>query len=179
MLIGNFRDWATCWSMKRFVPIELFIWKVEDLPSLHLHHANDLYVEVSCGYNNPMRTRVHIRGGSTCVLKESMQINYDQFDRDTRLYIQIKNQDVLGATDVASVQLGARKVGDLLEPDTLQPTQRTLGWGTTSGEDKNSAWAQSRFKSLDLVPQGRIWMRFQPVHDEEGAPSYGKLGSSC
>jgi hypothetical protein len=179
MLIGGFRDWATCWSMKRFVPIELFIWKVEGLPSLHLHQANDIYVEVNCGYNNQMLTRVHLRAGHSCSLKESMQMNFDVFDLDTRLYITVKNQDVLGASEIASVQLSAAQVSRNLEPKELNPVDRTLGWGTTNGAEETSAWAESRFKAIELVPAGTIYLRFQPVVDEDGAaPSYGKLGSS-
>lgn len=180
MVIGEFRDWATMWSMKRFYPIEVFIWKVEGLPGLHLHQMNDVFAEVSCGYNNVMRTRVHLRAGHGCIFKESLQMNFDHFDTDTRLYITIKNQDVMGSSDIASIQLGASQVHRLMEPLKLEPSQRALGWGTTSGATENSAWAESRFQPIDLIPAGQIYMRFQPVKDEENtAPSYGNLGSSC
>lgn len=181
MVIGEFRDWATMWSMKRFYPIELFIWKVEGLPALHLHQANDVFMQVDSGYNVSMKTRVHLRAGHGCTFKESMQINFDQYDTDTRLYISVKNQDVMGSTDIASVQLGAVQVQRLIEPDTLQPTQRTIGWGTTSGRTENSAWSESRFTPIDLIPAGKIFVRFQPVRDDEEAlrPNYGKMGSTC
>merc|ERR1719316_1759694 len=45
MVIGDFRDWATCWSMKRFYPIELFIWKVEGLPGINIQRSNDIFIE--------------------------------------------------------------------------------------------------------------------------------------
>lgn len=181
MVVGEFRDWATLWSMKRFYPIELFIWKVEGLPGLHLHQMNDVFAEVTCGYNNVMRTRVHLRAGHGCVFKESLQMNFDHYDTDTRLYITIKNQDVMGSSDIASIQLGASQVHRLMEPDKLEPTRRTIGWGTTSGATENTAWAESRFTPIDLIPAGQIFLRFQPVHDEEKAkgPSYGKIGSAC
>lgn len=178
MVIGEFRDWATCWSMKRFTPVEMYIWKVEGLPAVHLHQANDVFVQIDCGYNVSMKTRVHLRAGHTCTFKESMQFNFDRYDMDTRLYISVKNQDVLGSTDICSKQLGADQVYRSLEPHTLQPAQRTIGWGTTRGDTENTAWSESRFKAIDLIPAGRMWVRFQPVADEEaGAPSYG-TGSS-
>lgn len=181
MVIGEFRDWATMWSMKRFYPIELFIWKVDGLPGLHLHQFNDVFVEVSCGYNNTMRTRVHPKAGHNCILKESLQLNFDHFDTDTRLHISIRNQDVMGATDIASIQLGAKQVKRFLEmgPGELQASQRTLGWGTMSGAAPNSAWQDSRFTPIDLIPAGQIFLRFQPVQDEDKirGTTYGHAAS--
>jgi|Transcript_39303 tetrahydromethanopterin S-methyltransferase subunit B len=159
MVIGEFRDWATCWSMKRFSPIEVFIWKVEGLPSMHIHQANDVYVEVSSGYNNTMKTRVHYRAGASCVLKESVQLNYDPMDSSTRLYVNVKNQDVVGASDIATAQFGTIQVNRLIEPDSMQ---QTIGWGSTIGEE-NKAWKEDHFKPIDLVPSGRIWLRIQQL----------------
>jgi len=180
MVVGEFRDWATLWSMKRFYPIEVFIWKVEGLPGVHLHQMNDLFVEVSSGYNNLMRTRVHLRGGHCCVFKESMQMNFDHMDKDTRFNISVKNQDVVGSSDIASIQLGAQQVYRNIQPP-LSATQRTLGWGTTSGATDNGVWNRDRFVPIDLIPAGQIYLRFQEVQDEEkiSGPSYGKVGETC
>ncbi len=58
-LIGDWRDWMTCWGMHRFEPAELFIWKVENL------RANkNIFVKISIGYNNGLRTRVHKKSNS-------------------------------------------------------------------------------------------------------------------
>jgi hypothetical protein len=165
MVIGEFRDWATCWSMKRFNPIEVFIWKVEGLPSVHLHQGNDVFVEVCSGYNNSMRSRVHYRAGSSCVLKESVQLNHDELDTSTRLYITVKNQDVVGTSDIASTTFGTIQVNRLMEPD-LAKDKKTIGWGSTIGGEDNRAWDGDQFKVFDLVPAGRIWLRIQSVSDD-------------
>lgn len=179
MVVGSFRDWATMWSMKRFYPVEVFIWKVEGLPGVNLAHMNDMFAEINCGYNNQMRTRVHARAGHACVFKESLQMNFDHFDTETRLYITVKNQDVMGSTEIASIQLGASQVHRLLEPDKSGAPQ-AIGWGATSGATEGSAWAESRFTPIDLIPAGQIFLRFQPVVDQEkNGPSYGNMGSAC
>lgn len=181
MVIGEFRDWATCWSMKRFYPIEIFILKVEGLPGLHLHQFNDVFVEVSCGYNNTMRTRVHERAGHTCVFKESMQLNFDHLDTESNFHVDVKNQDVMGATDIASIVLGAGQVHRMMEPDHLDAESRTVGWGaTTSTQGGGGKVWGSKFHCLDMIPAGKVWIRFQPVSDEDHLrTSYGKVGSTC
>jgi hypothetical protein len=158
MVIGEFRDWATCWSMTRFTPIEVFILKVEGLPSANFTTPNDVYVEISCGYNITMKTRVHYRAGNSCVLKESVQLNYDDRDAATRLHIVVKAQDVIGATEIASTEFGTVQMNRLLEPDKLD--SRAIGWGSTLASE-NKAWDKDQFKEFDLIPSGRIWLRFQ------------------
>lgn len=185
MVIGEFRDWATMWSMKRFYPIEVFIWKVDGLPGVHLHQSNDVFAEISCGYNSVMRTRVHPRAGHACAFKESMQLNFDHFDSETRFNIAVKNQDVMGSSDIASIQLGASQVKRLLDAgggQELQASQRNLGWGTSGGNTANSAWHEAQaWQAIDLIPAGQIFIRFQPVEDEEKirGPSYGNIGQTC
>jgi len=187
MVIGEFRDWATLWSMKRFYPIEVFIWKVEDLPAMHLHQMNDVFVEMCCGYNNVMRTRVHHRGGHTCLLKESFQLNFDHYDKDTRLYVNIKNQDVMGASDIAAIQLGADQIQRFLkDKGGLDATKRTLGWGTSRGGGESAIWAPENFHEIYLIPAGKIYLGFKSVRDDDemtrgGSARYGhgELGATC
>ncbi|CAK0892515.1 unnamed protein product [Prorocentrum cordatum] len=170
-IVGDFRDWATCWSMWRFRPIEIYIWKVEGLPAANVHRRNDLFVETSLGYNVCMRTRVHKGAGHSCVIKESMQLNFDEFDAESRLKIAVKNQEILGSSELASVQLGAAQVHRLEEPST---GSGAVGWGATTGRTGDTLWAQSRFIQLDLVPSGRIFVRFTPVDlDGDGASCFG------
>jgi len=168
-VIGEFRDWATCWSMKRFHAIEVFIWKVEGLPSARLHSSNDVFVEVTMGYNVTMRTRVHHRAGHTCVLKETLQLNFDPYDSEHKLTISVMNQEVLGSGEIASLQLGAEQVRRLEElPTQIAPgadtAERSLGFGSKADF---SAWAPSQYHCLDLVPAGRLYLRFAPVDPEE------------
>ncbi|CAE7799157.1 unnamed protein product [Symbiodinium sp. CCMP2592] len=148
-VFGDFRDWATCWSMKRFHPVELFIWKVEGLPSARLHSLNDVFCEVSLGYNMTMKTRVHHRAGHSCVFKETLQLNFDPYDSEHRLTLSIKSQEVVGAAEIVQLQLGADKVRQLEEPASKDlGSGRPIGWGSKAD---TAVWAQENFKCMDLV----------------------------
>eukprot|EP00928_Gymnodinium_smaydae_P059894 TRINITY_DN4335_c1_g1_i1.p1 TRINITY_DN4335_c1_g1~~TRINITY_DN4335_c1_g1_i1.p1 ORF type:complete len:454 (-),score=82.74 TRINITY_DN4335_c1_g1_i1:23-1384(-) len=169
--LGEPRDWATCWSMKRFQPIELLILKIEDIPSAKLHTYNDVFCEVRHGYNVSMRTRVHNKSGSKVSFKESFQLNFDPYDKESLFTILVRNQDVFGASDIAQVQFGATQVQRLAEP---LPEQRALGWASTKDGSDAGLWAPSRFKCIDLIPAGRIYIRFIPVD-----PDRTEMGSGC
>jgi len=169
--LGEPRDWATCWSMKRFQGIEVLIWKVEELPSAKVHRSNDVFCEVRHGYNPTMRTRVHNGAGHSCVFKETMQLNFDPYDHEGRFFIAIRNQDVFGGTDLAQVQFGVEQVKRFVEPPGNNHG-RTIGWGTTNDSSEGSTWAPSRFRSFDLIPAGRIWMRFVPVDESQDEGSF-------
>merc|ERR1712196_427771 len=109
------------------------------------------------------------RAGSSCVFKESLQLNHDEFDKNTKLYVDVKNQDVVGNSDIASREFSAVQLNRLLEPDTLVTSERTisrtldLGWGSTMAGKGKVEWSEAKFKSFDLVPAGRIWLRIQWV----------------
>ncbi|CAE7225410.1 unnamed protein product [Symbiodinium sp. CCMP2456] len=148
-VFGDFRDWATCWSMKRFHPVEMFIWKVEGLPSARLHSLNDVFCEVSLGYNMTMKTRVHQRAGHSCVFKETLQLNFDPYDSQHRLTLSIKSQEVIGASEIVQLQLGAEQVSKLEEPASKDlGSGRPIGWGSKADP---AVWARENFKELDLV----------------------------
>lgn len=166
--LGEFRDWATCWSMRRFAPLELFILKAEGLPSSKLSTDNDIFCEVSLGYNVTMRTRVHSRAGHSCIFKETMQLNWDPYDNEAKLTLSIKNQDVLGSTTIASVQFGMQQLKNLEEPHPGQAEGgvRTIGWGATSGQT-SAVWGASAFKTIDLIPAGKIYLRFAALPSDE------------
>jgi len=168
LFVGEFRDWATCWSMRRFVPLELFILKVEGLPSCKLSTDNDIFAEVSLGYNVTMRTRVHARAGHSCVFKETMQLNWDPYDNEAKLTLSIKNQDILGATTIASKQFGMQHLQNLEEPHpgSTEGGVRTIGWGATSGQT-SAVWGSSAFKTIDLIPAGKIYIRFAALPADE------------
>lgn len=173
MVVGDCRDWMTCWSMQRFKPLELHIWKVEDLPSTKLYSNNDLFIQVTFGYNVNMRTRVHPRAGQTCLIKESLQFNFDPFDREQRLHLNVKNQDMLANSDIAAKDLGASQIERLSKqlPDALNLGKRTLGWGgtasQTSAATSATVWQGGEFERIELVPKGAIYLRFTEVRDEE------------
>jgi len=180
LLIGDFRDWATCWSMRRFQPIEIFIWKIEGLPSSSLVQSNNPFCEVALGYNTRMRTRVHHAAGHSCIFKESLQMNFDPQDLDSRMTLQVKHQASVGNEVIAQVQFGAAQIERLTE---AHDTTRVLGCaGTTvAREDVSSAWSPSRFRGFDLVPTGRIHLRFSPLpmEDLEDMPGGGCMDALC
>jgi len=161
-LFGDFRDWATCWSMKRFHPLEVFIWKVEGLPSARLHSPNDVFCEVTFGYNVVMKTRVHHRAGHSCVFKETLQLNFDPFDTDRRLTLSIMSQEVVGSSELAKMQLGAEQVRRL-EEQPAETLNRSVGWGSKADP---AVWSPANFQCWDLVPAGKVYLRFMPVLED-------------
>jgi hypothetical protein len=164
--LGEPRDWATCWSMKRFQGIELIVWKAEDLPSAKVHASNDVFCEVRHGYNPTMRTRVHNKAGNNCIFKETMQLNFDPFDHEGRFFIAVRNQDVFGASDIGQVQLGVDMVQKLIEPGP-NAWQRSIGWAATNDSSEGGLWANSRFRPIDLIPAGRIYVRILRVDESD------------
>ncbi|CAE7672931.1 RHM1 [Symbiodinium pilosum] len=150
------KDCLNCWSTARFRPIELLIWKVEDLASSDLFHANHVFVEAYMGYNETMRTRVHNNAGSDCILKESMQLNFDEDDEDEKLFLFVQNQKVMGAQELARVEVSSASVKDLLkDSEKLRGPQQVMQWD-----------ANYFPKSFPLIPRGQIWISAVPVEDE-------------
>jgi len=131
--------------------IALDIWKVEDLPAGSPFVPNNVFIEIFMGYNEPMKTRVHNNAGSTCVMKESVQLNFDDNEDEDPLYLFVKNQKVVGVGELARLELKAEDVLDI---------ERKLkgkdGWNDTSG-----------FIAKSLIPRGTIYFRVAPVDDEE------------
>jgi len=175
LVLGDFRDWATCWSMKRFQPIEIFIWKVEDLRSASSTAHNNIYADVRLGYNISMRTRVHHGAGHGCVFKESVQLNFDKYETESRMTLAVKHQGAVQTETIAQVQLGATQLDRIMEPLDREPV---LGWASTANATApDSLWADSRFHKLDLLPSGHIWLRVAPVQSE--AEDEGLCGCCC
>merc|ERR1740117_1966285 len=90
--------------------IAVDIWKVEDLPAASTFAPNNVFIEVFLGYNEPMKTRVHNNAGSSCTVKESLQLNFDQDEDEEPLYLFVKNQKVMGAGELGRLELKAEDV---------------------------------------------------------------------
>mmetsp|Transcript_68653 Transcript_68653/g.108128 ORF Transcript_68653/g.108128 Transcript_68653/m.108128 type:complete len:305 (+) Transcript_68653:111-1025(+) len=147
------RDCLSCFAANRFRPIELLIWKVEDLPSSDIFHANNVFIEAYLGYNETMRTRVHNNAGSDCILKESVQLNFDEDDEEEKLFLFVQNQKVMGAQELGRVEIGSDKMRQLLKDG-----QRRGG---------NIQWTDASFTtSFQLIPRGQIWVTAVPVEEE-------------
>jgi len=131
--------------------IQLDILKVEDLPAASPFSANNVFIEVFMGYNEPMKTRVHNNAGSNCVMKETLQLNFDDSEEDEPLFLFVKNQKVVGTGNLCRLEL---KVEDVI--DIEKKLKGRDGWNDTSG-----------FVTKNLIPRGTITFRVIPVDDDE------------
>jgi len=147
----SWRDCLSCWSMQRYRPLEVAIWKVEDLASSDIFRANAVFIEAYMGFNEPMKSRVHHNAGSNCVLKETMQFNFDDHDDGDRLLIFVKNQEMMTSGELARLQL---EVADLCQ------IEQKLG-------NRPLQWDESCFEARRLIPRGKIWLRVSPVDEEK------------
>jgi hypothetical protein len=147
----GWRDIICCGSRKR--PLEVFIWKVENIQSsAKVYKANDLFVEAHFADNEPMRTRVHNNAGQSAVLKESFQMNLNERDTGAQFTLVVKDQAVLGASELARLVLAGREVLDIE--------------AKTGKTDTIFSYSKDFFKELKMTPQGSIWIAVAPVDDQ-------------
>lgn len=157
-ILGDWRDWLTCWSMMRFEPVDMWIWKVTDLPSAKMASENHLFCAVAMGYNPTMRTRVRNGAGNSCVMKERLQFNFDPLDLGCSLTITVMTQGVIGSTEIGKVTVSCTQLNQMLErsgPDSAIPEEQMMVTTAHTG-----VFGHSQFVALDLIPAGRIWIRF-------------------
>mmetsp|Transcript_53741 Transcript_53741/g.114707 ORF Transcript_53741/g.114707 Transcript_53741/m.114707 type:complete len:330 (+) Transcript_53741:78-1067(+) len=154
--IFRFNLWRSLGFRTRRRPIELFIWKVEGLRSGgKLLKANDLFVEVHLGDNEPMRTRVHNNAGNACELRESLEFNIDENSQTAALTLLVMDQGVIASGEVARLRLA---------------THELLGIEDSTGKRKRVLeYSQDTFVELALAPQGRIWLAVAPVEETSNA----------
>jgi len=149
------RDAFFCF-MPRTRPIEVTIWKVEDLPSADMFSANNVFVQVFLGYNEEMKTRVRNNAGSSCVLKETMELNFDEDDDEESLFLFVNNQKIVGKSELGRLELKGNHVKEI-ERETQQR-------GVPGGAIE---WSEKCFVKKGLIPRGSIWLRIQPVQDDD------------
>mmetsp|Transcript_36626 Transcript_36626/g.82815 ORF Transcript_36626/g.82815 Transcript_36626/m.82815 type:complete len:297 (-) Transcript_36626:51-941(-) len=146
------RDCLYCWSTSRFQPIEMHLWKVEDLASADIFSANNIFIELFFGYNETMSTRVHNNAGSGCIFKETLQLNFDEDDEEETLFIFVRNQKVMGAQELARAEIPTSKLKKMIH----------------ATKDNLLRWERESFGDpITLIPRGRLWMRAVPIVDEE------------
>jgi len=149
------RDCLTCMGSSRFKPIELAVWKVEDLKSADPFLANNVFVEFFLGYNERITTRVHNNAGSSCALKEQLQLNFDEDDEEEILYIFVRNQKVMGTSDLARGEVPAGKLKSMVHKGA-----RSYG--------EMMRWTDEFFSEpIQLIPRGTLWLRAAPIVDED------------
>jgi hypothetical protein len=154
----NWREFLG-FSMKKR-PVELFIWKVEDLQgsSGKIYKPNDLFIECHLGDNEPMRTRVHNNAGTSCIIKESFQMNINESETSTLMTLLVRDQALMTSTTLARLVLSTREICGIED----QTGKRRVDF----------TYSEESFLSLNLQPHGRIWIALAPVEDidEEKAP---------
>jgi len=140
--------------------VEVFIWKLEDLqaPAGKAYKPSDIFVECHLGDNEPMRTRVHNNAGTSCVIKESFQMNINESDTSSLMTLFVKDQGMITGTEMARLMLSTREVCGIED----QTGKRRVGF----------TYSDESFVPLSLVPRGKIYLAIAPVedNDEELAP---------
>lgn len=150
------RDVLSCWSGNRFRAIELMVWKVEDLQSADIFSPNSVYVEVYFGYNESMKTRVHNNSGNDCILKETMQLNFDEDDDDEHMYVFVRNQKVVGGSELGRLEIKGDQVAVIEKQTGAFP-------------DGAVRWENEYFVHRRLIPRGTIWFRVNAIDDADAA----------
>jgi hypothetical protein len=133
--------------------IEIQILKVEDLENKSMFAPNNVFVETTLGYNEPMKTRVHNNAGTTCTIKETLQLNFDDEEDEEVLFIYVKNQKVVGSAEIGRIELSA---------ETIVQIEKECG-----KPDGGDPWNPKKFISRNLMPRGRIHFRINAVEDED------------
>merc|ERR1711920_293644 len=128
------------------------LWKVEDFPSAELFSSNNVFVKIFFGYNEPMSTRVHNNAGSGCILKETIQVNFDEEDDEETLFIFVRNQKVMGTQELARAEISTESLKKMVRGNHNQDVK----WD-----------AQSFQQPISLIPRGRLWLKAVPFHEEE------------
>lgn len=156
-------SWRDCLGFRtKRRPVEIFIWKCEDLHSSagKVLKANDIFVECHMGDNEPMRSRVHNNAGSQATIKESFQLNIDESFPDTLMTLLVKDQALLANSELARLTLSTREI---------------CGIEDQTGKRRSTfQYSKEFFLELNLSPSGKIWIAVAPVDDgvgdEEKAP---------
>lgn len=151
----DWKDAVGLHSRKR--PVEVFVWKVEDLTSAagKVLKANDVFVECHYGNNEPMRTRVHNNAGTGCIIGESFQLNFEDTSSSNVMTLFVRDQSLVLSSELARLTLSNREV---------------CGIEDRTGKRRASFnYDEGSFVALSMMPRGKIWLAIAPVeeHDDE------------
>merc|ERR1711964_185461 len=123
---------------------EVSLLRVADLRSAQFLKPNDLFFEVHLGFNEVMCTRVLYGVGEDSVVKQTVQLNFDDSDSYYDLIVLAKHQDVVGSDEVARKVFSTEDVAEMMS----EPGQ---------------TWNEQEFQEVSLQPQGKLWIRIAPV----------------
>jgi hypothetical protein len=146
-------DVLTCGCYNRFKVIEVFIWKLDNLPM----SSTNVFVEGRLGYNESMVTRVHQDTADRCLVRESFQLNFDSADLNEHLILQVKNQGLIASEQLCRVSISADEINQLI---------LETGWDCPTKYDP-AIWDQRYFREFLMVPQGSMFLRVAYVTDSD------------
>merc|ERR1711972_673280 len=112
------------------------------------------FVESFLGYNETITTRVHNNAGSSCTLKELMQLNFDENDEEEILHIFVRNQKVMGTSELARAEVSAEKLRNMVQRAS------SIAGGPMR-------WSGEYFERVSLIPRGTLYLRASPIMDED------------
>lgn len=130
--------------------LELFVWKAEELPGADLLKPNDVFLQVHFSYNGGPKTRVHNNVGSQCVFRESIQLNFDDNDEDSKMTVWVCNQDSLASSTIGMKVFSNDEVRQLLS-------------ASASSSGGFTEWHDAYFEEIKLNPSGKVWLRLADV----------------
>mmetsp|Transcript_5436 Transcript_5436/g.12990 ORF Transcript_5436/g.12990 Transcript_5436/m.12990 type:complete len:357 (+) Transcript_5436:36-1106(+) len=134
------------------VPVELLIWKVDEVQAASWVGVNSVFVEAHLGLNQPVSTRVYHNLGNKGELKATLQLNLDTAEK-AQLWIIVKSAGFPASQEIARLERPI-EVKDLM----YQLTQATQ---SVAGGDFE--WNDHHFLAHSLQPCGQIWVRFTRV----------------
>jgi len=139
-----------CWcffSSRQLQAIEVSILKVEGLRAAVMLRPNDIFIELHLGFNEIMCTRVMYAAGEHAKIKQSLQLNFDEYDSGYELYVIAKHQDVFSSEEIGRAVLSTERIAR-----ELQKTEHI-------------SWDDKDFFAVEMEPQGTVWLRISEVAD--------------
>jgi hypothetical protein len=146
-------DVLTCGCYNRFQVIEVFIWRLENLPM----SSTNVFVEARLGYNEAMVTRVHQDTADRCLIRESIQLNFDSSNQNEHLILLVKNQGLVASEQLCRVSISSDEINQLI---------LETGWDCPTKYDP-ALWDRRYFREFLMVPQGTIYLRVAYVTDSD------------
>jgi hypothetical protein len=138
-----------CFSSRQLQPIEVSILKVDNMRAANMLKPNDIFLELHLGFNEIMCTRVMYGAGEAAKVKQSLQLNFDEYDSGYELYIIAKHQDVFSSEEVARAVLSTEEIARQLD------------------KTQHMTWEEREFHPVQMDPQGTVWLRISEVAETD------------
>mmetsp|Transcript_31629 Transcript_31629/g.69296 ORF Transcript_31629/g.69296 Transcript_31629/m.69296 type:complete len:355 (+) Transcript_31629:34-1098(+) len=127
------------------VPVELLIWKVDEVQAASWVGVNSVFVEAHLGLNQPVSTRIYHNLGNKGELKATLQLNLDLTEK-AQLWIIVK----------AAAFPASQEIARLEKPIEVEELKHRLKESTDA---ENFEWNEGHFFAQTLEPSGQIWVR--------------------